>query len=106
MTQKILSVAVAAALLANLALAADGMITSRAQAQSGTVEISFEGSSQNDLQSVADTGALMLDTTQDLDKLIREQTLLATNSAPQSMAATEARLKLLDAILVALQRSR
>jgi hypothetical protein len=105
MTQKILVIAVAAALLANVALTADGIITSRAHAQAATVRITFEGESLSDLKSVSNTAARMLDTTQNLDKLIREATLLATNSAPDAKAATETRLKLLDAILAALRRS-
>ncbi len=106
MTQRILVIAVAAALLANVALTADGIITSRAHAQAAAERIAFEGDTRNDLESVRNTTELMLNTTQDLDKLIRQGTLLATNSAPQTQAATEARLKLLDAILAELRRTR
>jgi hypothetical protein len=104
MTQKILIVAVAAALLANVAVTVDGLLTSKAHAAEAATRIKFEGQSRDDLEGLKDTAGELLDTTRNLDNLIREGTLLATNSAPGQQAATEARLKLLDAILVALRR--
>jgi hypothetical protein len=106
MRTRMLVIAVVAALAANVAvMLSDGPATNNARAAGGNVRIVFEAQSLGDLQSIADDSERMLNVTQDVDRLMRNTTLLATNSAPGAAAATEARLRMLDQILAALRRA-
>src|SRR4051794_7008615 len=103
MNSRKLLVAIAIAFVANVAAVLGDRLT-RADAAGPNVRVVLEAQTKDDLQSIKSTSANLMNSSQDMDKLLRELTLLSQNSAPGLATATGARLKALTAILAEANR--
>jgi hypothetical protein len=103
MNTRKLPIAIAVAFVANVAAVLGDRLTD-ADAAGPDVRVILEAETKDDLQSLKSTGENLLNSTQDLDKLIRQLTILSQNTAPGLAGATEARLRALAGILAEANR--
>lgn len=103
MQNRRLLIAIVVAFVANVTVVLGDRLT-QADAASPDVRLVVDAETENDVQSLKSSGEHLLDSTQDLDKLLRQMTILSQNSAPGLTQATEARLKALAGILAEANR--